>query len=431
MASSTVIAINVDREGVALAPPYSSKSQKKKLDRFYCQPIVSILKQKPMNGHDMRKVIHSVKVGVALVLVSLLYLLGPLYKRVGENAMWAIMTVVVIFEFFAGATLSKGLNRGIGTVLGGGLGCLGAAFAQAVGGVGKAMVVGIAVFIFGAGATYTRQIPNIKKKYDYGALIFILTFNLVVVSGLRADQVLELARDRLATIVMGFAICIFISLLVFPIWAGDELHHSLISRFEDLARSLEGFSKEYFENDNHKEKKSNANFSGKCKSILHSKAKDESLVNFARWEPWHGKFGFSYPWGKYLKIGEDLRDLAIIILSLKGCHDQSSEILEESVKEACEGIVASLAWTIKELGESIKEMSKCRYEEMIVPKMKSVRIEVSAVVNPFALGTYLENSDGLGIASFVHLLMKMVEKLEELAKEVEELGQLGGFHENS
>ncbi|KAH1108147.1 hypothetical protein J1N35_011915 [Gossypium stocksii] len=431
MASSTVIAINVDREGVALAPPYSSKSQKKKLDRFYCQPIVSILKQKPMNGHDMRKVIHSVKVGVALVLVSLLYLLGPLYKRVGENAMWAIMTVVVIFEFFAGATLSKGLNRGIGTVLGGGLGCLGAAFEQAVGGVGKAIVVGIAVFIFGASATYTRQIPNIKKKYDYGALIFILTFNLVVVSGLRADQVLELARDRLATIVMGFAICIFISLLVFPIWAGDELHHSLISRFEDLARSLEGFSKEYFENDNHKEKKSSANFSSKCKSILHSKAKDESLVNFARWEPWHGKFGFSYPWGKYLKIGEDLRDLAIIILSFKGCHDQSSEILEESVKEACEGIIASLVWTIKELGESIKEMRKCRYEEMIVPKIKSIRIEISAIVNPFALGTYLENSDGLGFASFVHSLMKMVEKLEELAKEVEELGQLGGFHENS
>lgn len=154
-------------------------------------------------------------------------------------------------------------------------------------------------------------------------------------------------------------------------------------------------------------------------------------VNFARWEPWHGKFGFSYPWGKYLKIGEDLRDLAIIILSLEGCHDQSSETLEESVKEGCEGVIASLAWTIKELGESIKEMSKCRYEEMIVPKLKSVRIEASAIVNPSALGTDLENSAGLGLASLVHSLMKMVEKLEELAKEVEELGELGGFHENS
>ncbi|KAA3471123.1 aluminum-activated malate transporter 8-like [Gossypium australe] len=418
MASSTVIAINVDREGVALAPPYSSKSQKKKLDRFYCQPIVSILNQKPMNGHDMRKVIHSVKVGVALVLVSLLYLLGPLYKRVGENAMWAIMTVVVIFEGYT----EQGLESWDWDSTRRWSGMFRCSFCASRRWCWQSD---------SAGATYTRQIPNIKKKYDYGALIFILTFNLVVVSGLRADQVLELARDRLATIVMGFAICIFISLLVFPIWAGDELHHSLISRFEDLARSLEGFSKEYFENDNQKEKKSSANFSSKCKSILHSKAKDESLVNFARWEPWHGKFGFSYPWGKYLKIGEDLRDLAIIILSLKGCHDQSSEILEESVKEACEGIIASLAWTIKELAESIKEMSKCRYEEMIVPKMKSVRIEVSAIVNPFALDTYLENTHGLGFASFVHSLMKMVEKLEELAKEVEELGQLGGFHENS
>ena len=50
----------------------------------------------------MRKVIHSVKVAIALVVVSLLYLLDPLYNQVGDNAMWAIMTVVVVFEFFAG-----------------------------------------------------------------------------------------------------------------------------------------------------------------------------------------------------------------------------------------------------------------------------------------------------------------------------------------
>lgn len=52
-----------------------------------------------------RNVIHSIKVGVALVLVSLLYLLDPLFKQVGENAMWAIMTVIVVFEFYAGFTI--------------------------------------------------------------------------------------------------------------------------------------------------------------------------------------------------------------------------------------------------------------------------------------------------------------------------------------
>ncbi|XVF80411.1 hypothetical protein PTKIN_Ptkin15bG0069000 [Pterospermum kingtungense] len=374
----------------------------KKLD-ISCQPIISFVRS---NRQDMRKVIHSIKVGIALVLVSLLYLLDPLYKQVGENAMWAIMTVVVVFEFFAGATLSKGLNRGFGTVVGGGLGCLAAAFAQALDGVGKAIIVGIAVFIFGAGATYTRQVPTIKKKYDYGAIIFILTFNLVVVSGLRVEQVMQLACQHLSTVLMGFAICIFISLLVFPIWASDELHHSLVSRFDDLATSLEGFSEEYFENTIKKEKKFGGNFSRNCKSVLHSKTKDELLVNFARWEPWHGKFSFSYPSGKYLKIGEHLRDLAATILSLKGClrsPTQSSEDVRQLVKEPCEAIVVSLVWTLRELGESIRKMIKCPSEEMIVPKLKSVRLELSLIMTPSKLvGTNLENTNGLGLASFIY-----------------------------
>lgn len=51
---------------------------------------------------DAKRVIHSIKVGTALVLVSLLYLLDPLFEQVGENAMWAIMTVVVVYDFYAG-----------------------------------------------------------------------------------------------------------------------------------------------------------------------------------------------------------------------------------------------------------------------------------------------------------------------------------------
>lgn len=62
--------------------------------------VSSLLKKACMD--DIKKVIHSIKLGIALVLVSLLYLLDPLFKQVGENAMWAIMTVVVVFEFYAG-----------------------------------------------------------------------------------------------------------------------------------------------------------------------------------------------------------------------------------------------------------------------------------------------------------------------------------------
>lgn len=92
----------------------------------------------------------------------------------------------------------------------------------------------------GGAATYARLNPNIKKRYDYGVMIFILTFNLVSVSGLREENVIEIARERLVMIVLGFAICICISLFVFPMWASDELHDSMVSKFEGLASSIEG-----------------------------------------------------------------------------------------------------------------------------------------------------------------------------------------------
>jgi hypothetical protein len=72
-------------------------------------------------------------------------------------------------------------------------------------------------------------------------MIFILTFNLVSVSGIREENVMEIARERLVMIVMGFAICICTSLFFFPTWASDEIHNSTVSKFEDLASSIEGW----------------------------------------------------------------------------------------------------------------------------------------------------------------------------------------------
>ncbi|PQQ16865.1 aluminum-activated malate transporter 8 [Prunus yedoensis var. nudiflora] len=427
---SIVISIPADVE-LAL-PKNIGEKEEPKLSIF--ATIVSNLRQLQKSQQDMRKLLHSVKVAIALVLVSLLYLLDPLYKQVGENAMWAIMTVVVIFEFYAGATLSKGLNRGLGTILGGAMGFSAATFAQEVGGMGKgnAIIVGFSVFIFGGAATYSRLVPRIKKRYDYGAMIFILTFNLVVVSGLRAENVLELARERLSTIGMGFAVCIFINLLVFPTWASDELHHSTAHKFQVLADSIEGFLESYFRLDKENLKDDQpSSISSRCKSVLHSKSKDESLANFAKWEPWHGKFGFYYPWNKYLQVGELLRELATMVLSLKGSLQsprQPSSSLRQSVKEPSEAVGLSLAWSLRELGESLMKMRRCPQENVILPKLKSMRLELSSMVSPVSNFGPLENIEGLAIASFVFLLTEMLEKVEELAKEVEELGELAGFH---
>ncbi|PON31251.1 Aluminum-activated malate transporter [Parasponia andersonii] len=419
---------------VPAAMKKESTQMKSKALPFISNTVSYIREKTSSNKQDMGKLIHSVKVGLALVLVSLLYLLDPLFEQVGDNAMWAIMTVVVIFEYFAGATLGKGLNRGIGTILGGGLGCLAASFAQQVGGTGNSVIVGICVFTFGAAATYARLIPNIKKRYDYGALIFILTFNLVVVSGLRAEKVLELARERLFTIGMGFAVCIFISLLILPTWASDELHDSIASNFEQLARSLEGCMEEYFRLACDKENQPSTTSNGltsSCKAVLNSKAKNEQLANFAKWEPWHGKFGLYYPWGKYLQLGDHLRELAASILSLKICLEsprQPSSPLRQSIKEPCEAVGSSLAWSLRELGESVMKMRKCQQGELIGPKLKAMRVELSSVVSTNSKLGNLENVEALAISSSVFSLMEMIEKIEELAKEVEEIGQLASFH---
>ena len=52
-------------------------------------------------------------------------------------------------DWYAGATLGKGLNRGMGTILGGGLGCISAVLAHNLGGVGNSIIIGTSVFIFG------------------------------------------------------------------------------------------------------------------------------------------------------------------------------------------------------------------------------------------------------------------------------------------
>lgn len=79
-----------------------------------------------------------------------------------------------------------------------------------------------------------------KRKYDYGVLIFILTFSLVAVSGYRVGQILELAHQRLSTILIGGATCMIISIFVCPVWAGRDLHYLVAGNIEKLAAFLEG-----------------------------------------------------------------------------------------------------------------------------------------------------------------------------------------------
>lgn len=65
--------------------------------------VVKVVKGTIKLGRDdPRRVIHSLKVALALTLVSLLYSWRALFDDFGVAGIWAVLTVVVVFEFTVG-----------------------------------------------------------------------------------------------------------------------------------------------------------------------------------------------------------------------------------------------------------------------------------------------------------------------------------------
>lgn len=230
-------------------------------------------------SNDPRKAVHGMKVGLALTAVSLFYYIRPLYDGVGGNAMWGVMTVVVVFENIVGATLYKCLNRISATFIAGSI-AVGVHFAAKQSGeIYEHIIMGLSMFIFASAATFSRFIPSVKSRFDYGAMTFVLTFSLVSISDYRIDELFRLAQERLSTIIIGTSLCIFISMFICPIWAGQELYSTITRNMDKLASSLDGCVAEYFssseEDSTGGKKGSDKNLLG-YKCVLSSKASEES-----------------------------------------------------------------------------------------------------------------------------------------------------------
>ncbi|GFZ00840.1 aluminum-activated, malate transporter 12 [Actinidia rufa] len=316
---------------------------------------------------DPRRVIHGLKVGLSLTLVSLLYLMEPLFNGIGQNAIWAVMTVVVVLEFTAGATLCKGLNRGLGTLLAGSLAFVMEYIAEESGHVFRAIFIGAAVFFIGFASTYIRFFPHIKKNYDYGVVIFLLTFNLITVSSYRVHNVLKIAHDRFYTIAIGCGICLLMTLLVFPNWSGVELHHSTVSKLEGLAKSIEACVNEYFsdeEKETSEDKSSEDPIYKGYKAVLDSKSSDETLALHASWEPRHWRH-CRFPWQQYVKLGSTLRHFGYTVVALHGCLQteiQTPRRVRALFKDPCIRLASEVSKALRELASSIRNRRQCSPE---------------------------------------------------------------------
>ncbi|KAF3439469.1 hypothetical protein FNV43_RR17747 [Rhamnella rubrinervis] len=384
---------------------------------------------KQLGKDDPRRVIHSLKVGLALTLVSLFYYYQPLYNNFGVSAMWAIMTVVVVFEFTVGATLGKGVNRGLATLLAGALGVGAHHLASLSGHIGEPILLGLFVFLQAATSTFIRFFPKIKARYDYGLLIFILTFSLVSVSGFRDEEILELAHRRLSTIIIGGSACVIISILVCPVWAGADLHNLIALNMEKLANFLEGFGGAYFNTSEDEENKDDKAFLQGFKSVLNSKTTEESLANFARWEPGHGRFQFRHPWMQYLKVGTLTRQCAYRIEALHSrlvADIQVPPEVGQKIQEACTIMSMECGKALKELASAVRAMTKPSSADSHIAKSKAAAKSLRSSLQS-GLWEDIDLLQVIPAVTVASLLLDVVNCTEKIVESVHELASLAHF----
>ncbi|WJX43945.1 hypothetical protein P8452_30984 [Trifolium repens] len=403
----------------------------KALPKALMKKVLCICKMsKEIAQDDPRKVIHSLKVGLAISLVSLFYYYQPLYENFGLSAMWAVMTVVVVFEYTVGATLGKGLNRTMATLVAGALGVGAHYLASLSGETGEPILIGFFVFLQAAIASFIRFFPEVKTRYDYGMLIFILTFSLISVSGFRDDEVLKMAHKRLSTIFLGGSACVMISIFVCPVWAGEELHYSIAQKLETLGDFLEAFVGEYFKTSKEEESKDKKSFLEGYKSILNSKSNDESLVNFARWEPGHGKFKFHHPWSQYLKIGALSRQCAYRMESLNeqlNSDTKGSPEIRCTIQELCTEMCLESSLALKQLSSSIKTMKRKSSPDTHIANAKAAVKSLNSLLQ----SSLWKENDLLSVIPAVtvaSLLIDIVDCTEEIADSVNVLASIIHFH---
>ncbi|KAG8092202.1 hypothetical protein GUJ93_ZPchr0012g21830 [Zizania palustris] len=387
-----------------------------------------------IGADDPRRAVHGVKVGLALSLVSVIYYTGPIYDGVGGNAIWAVITVVVVFEYTVGGCVYKGFNRGVATVSGGLL-ALGVNWvAEKSGEKLHPVILSGSLFLLAATATFLRFIPTVKSRFDYGVTIFILTFGLVAVSGYRVEELVDRAKQRMATIGIGIAICFSICVLISPVWNGQELHLVTVRNMEKLAGAVEVCVDDYFAAKPGRQEPAK---SEGYKSVLNSKASEDSQANLARWEPPHGRFHFRYPYAEYTKVGAAMRHCAYRIEALNSCvrvEAQAPEHVKRRLGDVCTRLAARAGRVLREASSSVSAMTSPKtLLHFAVADMNTAVQELQGDLRALPPILAAESAaqmsliDAMPLFTVASLLIEISARVEGVADAVKTLASLADF----
>lgn len=395
--------------------------------------VVHIVERtKQVGGDDPRRIVHSMKVGFAIALVSIGYYFYPLYQGFGVDAMWAVLTVVVVFEFSVGATLGKSVNRVLATFLGGMCGVGSHKLASLSGEMLEPFLLGLSVFIIAEVTTFMRFFPTMKARFDYGLLIFILTFSLISVSAYRDDEVLDIAIQRMTTILIGSLTAVTVCIVLWPVWAGTDLHQLITSHLDELGHFFQEFGVKYFEITSKATLKDNSEASlDGFKSVIESKNNIDSLVNLARWEPRHGRFKYRHPWTQYQKIGNLTRRCACKAEALHGfLHSQiqAAKEVKEKLQEQCITMSKESGKALKELSVALTQMRAPSNAKPHIQNAKQAAEKLNMLLTSIMWKDInLSVSDVTPASTVASLLVEVVNCTEEIDKAVQELASLASF----
>ncbi|XP_076885186.1 aluminum-activated malate transporter 10-like [Bidens hawaiensis] len=307
-------------------------------------------------------------------------------------------------------------------------------------------IMGIFLFLLASATTFSRFIPVVKARYDYGCTIFILTYSLISISGYRVEHLLHITHERVSTIIIGTCLCIITSIVVFPVWAGLELHLLIPRNMDKIAKSLDCCVADFFGHDDEESKKSLHGY--KC--VLNSKSSEENMANFARWEPAHGRFNFRHPWKNYLKIGTSSRRIAYCIETFTSCLDSKNQVpesIKKHLESSCMNLTTSSSNVIRELATVVSTMTKSAKIKMAVDDLKNAVLELQNDLKTLPDLLIQRHDDKeekevasckatilmplievMPLVSFASLLIETGSRIEEdMVKTVEELAESAKF----
>uniref|UniRef100_A0A2N9HAW4 Aluminum-activated malate transporter n=1 Tax=Fagus sylvatica TaxID=28930 RepID=A0A2N9HAW4_FAGSY len=280
-----------------------------------------------------------------------------------------------------------------------------------------------------ATVTFFRFFPTMKARYDYGLLIFILTFALVTVSSYREDKVIQMGHQRVTTIILGSFIAIVICICIYPVWIGEELQNLVANNMEKLGNFLEGYGGEYFKISEHGQHVDDKSFLQGYKSALTSKNSEETMANLARWELWHHRFGFLHPWKQYVQVGTLTRQCAYKIEALNSYLNSEIQTPNEfgrKIQEPCTQICSESGKALRELASAVKKLTQPTSVNVHIEKSKMATENLKSMLN----SRLLEDAnlqEVMQSAAVALILIDVVPCIMKIADAVHNLASLANF----